>query len=101
MSEEITLHVDLPEVVEVPLRLAVRCGTTECEVSEHGVAGSGDWAARMSRGHVIAGGTKGFPIEQALEAARAYVRREERARLMRNQLVRALEKREVPDGSDG
>lgn len=88
---EITLRAELPEVIETPDSVQVRCGETECYVYEHGRRGSGAWAVWSSvGGSVVSGGTNGYPQEQALRDARAYVQIEERRRLFHAELRAAL-----------
>lgn len=89
--DEITLRVNLPEVTETPVCVAVRCGETTVYVYEHGVRGSNAWAVWTSNGSVVSGGTNGYPIEQARRDAREHVRRQERRRLFHAQLRAALE----------
>jgi hypothetical protein len=94
MAEEITLHVDLPEVVETPVDTMVSCGPTAAYVYEHGTQGNDAWAVWTYRGgSVVAGGTNGYSRERALTDACAYVRRQERRRLMYEQLNQVLEGR--------
>jgi hypothetical protein len=89
--DAITLLIDLPDVVETPYRIQVRCGETTCEVYEHGHRGSGDWAAWKAQGFIIGNGGKvGYTIERALDDARQYVCDEERSRLLYAQLRAAL-----------
>lgn len=90
-DEQIALTIDLPPMIESPYRIEVRCGETTCDVYEHGVRGSGDWAAWPTQGLVTGyGGTIGYTLDQALDDARSYVRRVERSRLFRAQLAQAL-----------
>jgi hypothetical protein len=98
MAEEITLRVALPEVVETPIRILVSCGLTTAYVYEHGAQGGGSWAVwTYSGGSIIAGGTNGYSRERALTDACAHVRRQERQRLLFEQLRRALEEQELLD----
>jgi hypothetical protein len=96
MTEEIILRVDLPEVVETPVRIEVRCGEIAVYVHEHGMQGSGSWAAWLSSGHTIGEqGRKYLPsIDQALEMAREYVRDRERSRRAHAQLTVKLVSKE-------
>jgi hypothetical protein len=92
MAEEITLHVDLPEIVETPVRTAVFCGFTVVFVYEHGHQGCGDWAVWTSvGGSVIAGGTESYSYERAIAQAHVHARRGERERLLYAQLRRLCE----------
>lgn len=91
-EHEITLHADLPDVVETPYRVEVRCGETAVSVHEHGVQGSGSWAVWTGGGYVLGEeGGKYLTIEQAIAAAREHVRHKERSRLLHAQLRAALE----------
>lgn len=88
---EITLHIDLPEVIETSTRVEVRCGETTAYVYEHGSHGSGAWAVWTSiGGSIVNGGTNGYPVERALRYARAHVRHRERLRLFHEQLSATL-----------
>jgi hypothetical protein len=87
MEHEVTVRVDLPEVVETHYRTEVTCGSTSAYVYEHGHRGSGAWAVWTGEvGHIVSGGTNGYPLERALADAHLHVRREERQRLMHEQL---------------
>jgi hypothetical protein len=99
VSEEISLRVDVPDVVVEPYRFEVRCGETTAYVHEHGVQSSGTWSAWL-------GASGGYAIPEhkdmarrtqleALADAREYVAREERRRVAYAKLVAALK---VPDG---
>lgn len=88
---EITLRIDLPDVIETPYCIEVRCGETICEVIEHGNRGSGNWAAWTSGRHIIgAGGKSGYTLQQALADAHAFVHEQERSRLAFAEVRRAL-----------
>jgi hypothetical protein len=92
MTEKITLQVNMPDVTVDPYRIEVRCGETSVEVYEHGLQGSGDWAAWKANGYIIGNGGKvGYTQEQALNDARLYVHEQERRRLLSEQLVLTLD----------
>lgn len=95
---EITLQIELPEVVETAYRIEVRCGETTCDVYEHGTRGSGDWAAWVGNGHIInEGGRRGYTLEQALDDARTLVREQEYSRLAHAELRRMIAAKKEQD----
>lgn len=97
---QVSMAVELPDVVEEPRCTVVRCGQSSVEVKEHGRVDSGDWAA-WSNGHVIGqGGKVGYPRERALEDARRHVREAELSRLFRTALVDHLNLLIKPDPDD-
>jgi len=108
-TAEITLRIDLPDVVEAAYRIEVRCGETTCDVHEHGHRGSGDWAAWTGQSIINDGGKRGYSLAQALADARAHVREHERSRLAFAEVRRALQETATapqpapgaPSGTDG
>lgn len=89
MTEHIELDVTLPDVVEEPRVLIVRCGESTVEVKEHGHVGSGQWAV-WTGAHVVYGGTAMSTIEGCAAAARDRVQADERRRLFHKALRDAL-----------
>lgn len=81
------LEITLPDVVEEPKAVIVRCGETTIEVYEYGRAGSGDWVGWTS-GHTVTEHCK--TLLEAVQLARHLAAKRERNRLAHQALRAAL-----------